>query len=102
MFFPFSLSIPQKVTKVNQELMAQRDKRYTQFFIMRGSCPLLDALSYVLSFFSFLQGEPGRKGQRGLIGLPGQKVENVMRLLLAAYHLFWIFLCHRQETIIIA
>lgn len=69
---------------------------------MRGSCPLLDALSYVLSFFSFLQGEPGRKGQRGLIGLPGQKVENVMRLLLAAYHLFWTFLCHRQETIIIA
>ena len=66
---------------------------------MKSSCPLLGALSYVLSFFSFLQGEPGRKGQRGLIGLPGQKVENVMRLLLAAYHLFWIFLYYRQETV---
>lgn len=56
----------------------------------------------MLSFFSFLQGEPGPKGQRGLIGLPGQKVENVMRLLLAAYRLFWISLCYRQETITIA
>ena len=33
-FFPFSLSILQKLTKVNQGLMAQRDKRYTQFFIV--------------------------------------------------------------------
>ena len=56
----------------------------------------------MLSFFSLLQGELGRKGQRGLIGLPGEKVENVMRLLLAAYHLFCVFLCYRQETIIIA
>ena len=69
---------------------------------MKSSCPLLDALSYVSSLFSFLQGEPGRKGQRGLIGLPGQKVENVMRLLLAPYHLIWIFLCYWQETIITA
>ena len=66
---------------------------------MKSSCALLDALSYMLSFFSFLQGEPSRKGQRGLIGLPGQKVENIMRLLLAAYHLFWTFLYYRQKTI---
>ena len=33
-FFPFSLSILQKGARVNLELMAQRDKRYIQFFIV--------------------------------------------------------------------
>ena len=61
------------------------------FYHMKSSCHYLMPY-HMLSFFPFLQGEPGRKGQRGLIGLPGQKVDNVMRRLLAAYHLFWIFL----------
>ena len=74
MFFPFSLSIPQKVTKVNQELMAQRDKRYAQFFIIwEAVVPYLMPYRMCYLSFRFCRENLVEKDNVAWLAFPGKR-----------------------------